>query len=341
MEVSILIPVYNEIRFIVELCDCLDAQTFPPDQIEILFLEGGSTDGTRAYLEKRAFRATMRLIDNPRKRHVYALNIGLNEARGKYLLRMDGHGGYAPDYVEQCVRLLEADEDAINVGGVLQSRGYSFASSVIAKVMGSKFGLGGSDFRNSTEKKRVDTLFPGAWRLEQIRATGGWDETQLTSQDIEMSARFKRLFPGKYFLLDPAIRLWYYPRGSLAALAKQYHRYGYWRRVVVEKFPEMLRKSLFAPLLLFLGTFLGLIWTAIFAGIFPPLAFLGLLPLAAYLVYVAYASSTFLRGKNKKIRRFFYSIGALFSLHYPWALGFFRRLIESKVFKKPPQDIYG
>lgn len=340
MTVSIIIPVYNEMRFIEELCDCLDAQTFPPGEMEILFLDGRSEDGTREYLEKRDFRAHKRLITNEKRKHVFALNLGLREARGTYLLRMDGHGWYAPDYVEKCVALLESDENAINVGGVARAKGYDFGSSVIAKLMSSKFG-GGSSFRHAKTVVKADTLFPGAWRREQLLKTGGWDESQLTSQDLEMSARFKSLFPGKYYLVDPSIELYYYPRNSVGKLARQYYRYGYWRKFTVDKHPEMFRKSFYLPLGLFATTALGLIWALVFAFVFPPLLWLGFAPELAYLLYAGIASATFIRGEDHKIKRFFTSIAAFFALHYPWAFGYFRRMLESKILGKQPEDIYG
>lgn len=338
MRVSIIVPVYNEMRFIEELCDCLDAQSFPPEEMEILFLDGRSSDGTKEYLEKRPMRAHKRILDNEKRRHVFALNQGLREATGTYVLRMDGHGWYAPDYVERCVTWLEKDPDAINVGGVARAKGYDFGSSVIAKLMSSKFALSGSSFRYATEVTRADTLFPGAWRREQLLKSGGWDEVQLTSQDVEMSARFKSLFPGKYYLIDPAIQLSYYPRNSIKTLAKQYYRYGYWRRVTVEKHPEMFRRAFIVPLGLFAATLLGLLWALVFAFVFPPLLLLGFAPILVYLLYTFYAASTFIKGEDKKLRRFFYSVGALAAVHYCWSAGFFQRMLERR---KAPKDIYG
>jgi len=90
--VSIIIPCRNEEKYIGKCLDSIIAQDYPKDKVEILILDGRSTDRTREIVKKYAQKYPfMRLLDNPRKVQTTALNIGIKEARGEIIIRMDAH----------------------------------------------------------------------------------------------------------------------------------------------------------------------------------------------------------------------------------------------------------
>src|SRR3954466_10760009 len=97
VEVSVLVPVLNEERHIREAADTMRAQSFD-GEIEFVFIDGGSSDRTRAILEELAAEdPRVRVLDNPRKVTPVALNIGLGAAGGEVIARMDAHTHYPPD----------------------------------------------------------------------------------------------------------------------------------------------------------------------------------------------------------------------------------------------------
>ncbi len=82
---SVIMATLNSIRTIEASLKSLRAQDYPQDQIEILVIDGGSTDGTREI----AIRYGARIVENPRVEPVTAKLIGLREATGNYLIHVD------------------------------------------------------------------------------------------------------------------------------------------------------------------------------------------------------------------------------------------------------------
>ncbi len=124
--VSILMPIRNERDFIERSLGAVLAQDYPTDRLEILVVDGMSTDGTRQYIETVAADRpdlSIRLLDNPQKIVATALNIGTREARGEILLRVDGHCEIEGNHVQRCVELLsELDRQApAGVGGPVET----------------------------------------------------------------------------------------------------------------------------------------------------------------------------------------------------------------------------
>ena len=73
----------------------------------------------------------------------------------------------------------------------------------------------------------VDTVPFGAFRRDLLEKVGPYDESLLTNEDYEFNTRIRQT--GGRIWLDPAIHSVYYARSNLAALARQYGRYGFWK----------------------------------------------------------------------------------------------------------------
>lgn len=82
---SIIMATLNSMRTIEMSLKSLRAQNYPQELVEIMVIDGGSTDGTR----ELAARYGCRVIDNPRVEPVSAKLIGLREATGDYLMHVD------------------------------------------------------------------------------------------------------------------------------------------------------------------------------------------------------------------------------------------------------------
>lgn len=111
--VSVIVPVLNGARHVGRCLDALRAQTYPEDLLEIIVVDNGSHDETRACV--RAHGVTL-LVERRAKSPYLARNAALLRARGDVLAFTDADCVPAKSWVERGVARLEA-EGADLVGG--------------------------------------------------------------------------------------------------------------------------------------------------------------------------------------------------------------------------------
>ncbi len=115
MKLSLIVPCYNEEGNINPLTDlCVDTFRDTGVDFELVFINDGSRDGTRAAL--RALHAAapcpVQVVDFSRNfGKEAAMYAGLQRARGEYIAIMDADLQQHPRYVLEMVRRLDADPD--------------------------------------------------------------------------------------------------------------------------------------------------------------------------------------------------------------------------------------
>ena len=216
--VSVIIPVYNEERYIQRCIESLINQSYPRDKMEWIVIDGNSDDRTYEILSHFLGQYPIRILSNPKRTTPSSLNMGIKEANGVYLIRFDAHAFFPPDYIENCVNCLEAT-DADNVGGYVETVAEGFWGKAIAKVLSSRFGVGDSRFRIGGESGYVDTVPFGAFRREVFKKVGLFDEDMIRSEDNDINARIQQN-GGKVFLSEK-IHSIYFCRDTVPALLKQ------------------------------------------------------------------------------------------------------------------------
>ncbi len=249
--VSVLIPVRDEERYIERCLESLGTQDYPRRRFEVLVIDGHSTDGTKQLIARFAAESTLdlRLLENPALKPAFALNIGLVEARGDVIVRVDGHAAVAADYLSASVAALDAT-GADCVGGVITSEGDSYAGRAIALAMASRFGVGGASFRIGGEGP-VDTVAFGAYRRDVFERIGTFAEDIDKGEDDEFNYRL--LDAGGTIFLAPSIRARYTVRGSIVGLWRQYFGYGRAKPEVLRRHPSQVRPRQLVPPLFVAG----------------------------------------------------------------------------------------
>ena len=247
--VSIIVPCYNEQATIPLLLEAICQQTFPLEEMEVVIADGLSNDDTRgaiAEFQRQHPRLAVRVVDNARRIIPAALNRALEAAQGEFIVRLDGHSMPAPDYVERCVSALRAGSGD-NVGGVwlIRPGSRSWIAQAIAVAAGHPLGVGDARYRVGGQAQAVDTVPFGSFRRALTAKIGMFDETLLTNEDYEFNVRVRQ-FGGRVWM-DPEIQIVYFARPTLAALASQYLRYGYWKAQMLRRYPETLRWRQFIP----------------------------------------------------------------------------------------------
>lgn len=254
--VSILLPTHTERGFIRDCLDSILAQDY--EQIaEVLVIDGGSRDGTREVVEQAG--GVVRLVDNPRVTAAAAMNIGIAEAAGEVIVRMDAHALYSPDYVRRCIEVL-LDTGADNVGGLMSPLGTTSFGRAVAAATSTPLGVGGGAFHYASKREDVDTVFLGCYWTETLRSLGGYDEEQLqwAAEDHELNFRLTKA--GGRIVLDPLISSIYFPRSSPRGLAKQYRNYGLGKMSTLWKHRSLPTVRPLAPAGLIGATVLGLVF---------------------------------------------------------------------------------
>jgi len=208
--VSVIIPCRNEEKYIGKCLDSLVKQDYPKDKLEVLVVDGMSEDKTREIIEEHIKKYSfIKLLKNPRKFTPFGLNIGIKEAQGAIIIRMDAHAAYEKDYISKCVKSLEKYK-VDNVGGIMKTlpANSTLISKAIALSLSSPFGVGNAYFRiGSKEPREVDTVFGGCYRREIFEKIGYFNENLPRGQDMEFNLRLRE-FGGKILNLFGVIVLW-------------------------------------------------------------------------------------------------------------------------------------
>ncbi|MBX3729903.1 MAG: glycosyltransferase family 2 protein [Candidatus Sumerlaeia bacterium] len=114
MKISVIIPVYNEVRTIDIL---LEKVRRSPVEKEIIVVDGNSQDGTKELLRKQEDRPDTRVIyQDQRRGRGNALKVGLHHARGEYVIFQDADLELDPNDYPALVAPLEADEADVVFG---------------------------------------------------------------------------------------------------------------------------------------------------------------------------------------------------------------------------------
>jgi len=245
--VSVILPIRNEAAFIERGLASVLRQTYPNDRMEVIVADGMSTDDSRERIIGLAAKSEVpiSIVDNIKKIAPTGLNRAIEEAIGEVIIRVDGHCEIEPDYIANCVELLQSGR-AEGVGGPIETVGETPRAAAISMAMSSKFGVGGSAFRTVKDREMfTDTVaFPGYTR-KIIDQAGAFNEELIRNQDDEYNFRIRKL--GGRILLSPLIRSRYYSRSTFASLWKQYFQYGYWKVRVLQMHPKQMSLRQFVP----------------------------------------------------------------------------------------------
>ncbi len=323
--VSIIVPCYNEQATIRNLLVAIYAQTYPRADMEAIIADGISSDDTRgeimAFVEKHPDLHVC-VVDNPARAIPAALNRALQEAQGEIIVRLDAHSMPYPDYVERCVSALESGLGE-NVGGIWEIRpgAEGWLAQSIAAAAAHPLGVGDARYRHAEKAAYVDTVPFGAFKREQLALIGFFDESLLTNEDYEFNARIRK--SGGRIWLDPAIRSIYYARPTLAALTRQFWRYGYWKRKMLKRYPETLRWRQGLPPLFVLSLIVGII-LAIFLPVFQWLLAAEVLLYALILIFAGIQAAI----RQRKLTLLIGLPLAIADMHIAWGAGFLWSMIK-------------
>lgn len=316
--VSIVVPARNEAATIQACLRALLAQDYPADQLEILVVDGLSTDDTRAQVAAiAADDRRVRLLENEQRVTPAAFNLGIGVARGEVIGVMSAHGIPAPDYVSLAVRELQ-ERDAWCVGGRIDRVATTPVQRAIAAATSSPFGVGDATHNYRTTAGWVDTAFPGMWPRWVFDQVGLFDPELVRNQDDEFSYRIREA--GGRVWYSPDIVVSYVPRGSFRSLFSQYRQYGFWKVRVFQKHPRAARIRHLIPAM-WVAAVVGGLALSLVAN---PAILIALVAGGSYLIVMTVASLRLRRDGASALHVF----RALVSIHLAYGIGFWQGLIR-------------
>lgn len=108
--VSFLIPTLNAAGILESCLQSIRAQDYPPELIEIILADGGSTDATRSL----GLRYGAIILDNPRRGYDSGKCVAFAGSKGEYLIFVDADNEIVhPDFTRRAVAALEANPQAL------------------------------------------------------------------------------------------------------------------------------------------------------------------------------------------------------------------------------------
>lgn len=186
-----IIPVYNTERYVLRCLQSIVNQQLWPDDYEVLVVDDGSTDGSRAVVE--AFAAEHRQVKLLMQQNAgvsAARNLAMDNARGRYLMFVDSDDRLGDDVIHRVVqRAIDDDLDVLSFnyecedaqGNVLpHSREDNYATTPVAT---------GYDFL------KAHSMTPYVWRFllrREYLQQGCWrfDPSLIVCEDGALIARF-------------------------------------------------------------------------------------------------------------------------------------------------------
>ena len=245
--VSVIIPAYNEEKYIAKCLEEWANQNYPKNRYEILVYDGMSTDKTAEIIkgfEKRY--SFIKYRKNPKRKQVYAFNMGIKEAQGDFFIIFGAHAYPERDFLKKSIetffKIKEKEPRLVAVGGTHDNLYENRLAKFVGLIYRSPLS-GSSSYRYSTRPHFAKTIAYAMYEKKTIvEHVGFFDEDMIVGNDFEFNLRINK--KGYRLFFNPEIKSYYFARSTWRGFLKQTFNYGAVKSVA-------LRKGYFSILWLF------------------------------------------------------------------------------------------
>lgn len=274
MKFSVIVPVYNRIGEVRDLCDSLLRQT--SDDFELILVEDGSTEPCREIAEQyRTKGLNVRYYFKDNEGRSIARNYGIERSKGDWLIFFDSDCVIPPDYFVDLAKAIAENPLDCYGGPDAAHESFSNTQKAINYSMTSFLTTGGiRGGRVSLEKFTPRTFNMGFTRAVYDKV-GGFRE--MFSEDIDMSTRIRRA--GFAIGLYPDLAVWHKRRLSWKKFWRQVHVFGMSRITLRLLYPGSMKAVHWLPAIAVIGA-LALVVLAVLVSPW------WLLPLGLYLLAI-------------------------------------------------------
>lgn len=263
MTVSFCVIAYNEEKALPSLFEDIRNLDYPHEKMEIVLVNGMSTDKTRQLMEQFAQEQNqfirVAVVDNPKKKQAAGWNVAIREAKCDIIMRIDAHTMIPEDFVSKNVKCIMEGEYVSggarpNIAEEETSWGHTL---LLAET--SMFGSSIAPYRNGQEKTYVKSVFHGAYRREVFEKAGLFDERLGRTEDNEMHYRIRKA--GYKICYSPDIISYQHTRNTWKKMIQQKYGNGYWIGLTLGVCPQCFSLYHFVPL----GFVLAILFTGALA----------------------------------------------------------------------------
>jgi len=332
--ISIIIPTRNEERYIEDCLKSVVAFNVPKGlKVEILVIDGMSDDKTKDIVVNLSTQYNfITFYENRDIIQSAALNKGILNSKGNYIMRLDAHAKYPRNYLASC---FEASifSKADNVGGIVITLpgGDNFQASLVQAMTTHKFGVGGSVFRTEEIIGDADTVPFGFFKKEIFEKIGLFDERLIRCQDYEFNRRIIK--NGGKIWMNSKIYSEYFNQPTL----KDFYLKQFYKEAPYNPYMWYLAPYSFTFRHAVTGIFSSGIFVGAVLSIFSPL--IKIVFIATLLLYFILALlSSIKQAKRYKKNKFIFLLpGCFFLYHFIHGLGILKGLLNLIVQKAPVQ----
>ena len=236
---SIVIPCYNEEDHISFCLDSILDQNYNIDLIEIVIVDGLSTDRTQQIIKQyQKTYSNIKFYTNPDRKTPQSLNIGIKNSNSDVIVILGAHTRIQNDFIYYNNKFL--NEKNIEVcGGTQINKGLTYIQNAIGISMSLPFAMASASYRWSKREQFVDTVVYAAYKKRLFDKIGYFEEDFTISEDAELNWRIRKA--GYKIFYSPRIISYYYPRKSIFKFIKQMFRYGILRVNVLKKHLDSIK----------------------------------------------------------------------------------------------------
>jgi len=334
MDISVVVAVKNEARYIKKCIDAVLEQDYPKERYEIIVVDGMSSDGTWKILkEQKKIHPSIKIFQNPKENAAAGRNIGIKNSKGDYIAFIDSDAIAEKNWLKK-IKEVFATTDAIGVGGpdVLPPDSIP-KSKAIGTIMSSPLASGGgfnpsvqhimSSHESYVEHIPTCNLCVKKDIFEKI---GYFDEEFVKGQDLEFNTRL--IMAGYKLFHSPKIKVFHYRKMHIHSFSRQIFKWAKAKAAIIKKHGLQNPAYLF-PLFGLIGL-LALFFIALFLDLLIPFAFLLFL---GSLTYIFAISSESLRLSVTKKNYILFPYGLLLFplIHLSYTFGIIYGALKKKI----------
>ncbi len=227
--VSVVTPAYNAAKTIGDTLRSLTALDYPPDRLEIIVVDNGSTDATARVLAE--FQGRLQVVREPRRGRSQARNAGVRAAKHPVIAFIDADCIASPNWLRRLVPRL--DDPAVGAAG-----GRIAAVRPCNAI--EEFGESLHDQSAAIELYKPPYAITANWASRRsVLLEIAFDETLRRCEDCDLS--YRMLQAGYRLVYESDALVYQRNRSTMRELAREGFQNGFYSIPVLKKHIALMR----------------------------------------------------------------------------------------------------